>query len=358
MPPSAPRIDHLRLVQFRSHALFEMETDTASLVLVEGANGTGKTNILEALSLFGFGGRGFRNAATMELHREGQAAPWGVAVTLDETRYTLMEAPGDTRVFKIDDSIQKSTPSFGEAAALLWLTPRHDRLFDSSAGDRRRFFDRFVSAFYAGHSGHLRAYDYRWRERRALFESGGAVDATWRRVIEQSLAGHAVAIAAARNAVLAQLQRWLAEPLADFPPASLALLGWVEQRCGELPAVLVEQELLERLERGALEGVLLPHQADVTALHLGKNAPAHRCSSGEQKAVVMAWLLAEARLLAAEQERAPILLLDEPFTHLDVTRQGALLEALLALGCQVWLTDCGTLSAPLPAATKRLKLAA
>jgi DNA replication and repair protein RecF len=161
-------------------------------------------------------------------------------------------------------------------------------------------------------------------------------------------------VAAARRALVGRLDQAGAATAAGFPAARLALIGEVDGWLDALPALAVEERMKEALAAsrrhdaeagGAAVG---PQRSDLTVRERGRDVAAASCSTGEQKALLIGIVLANARLLAADRGVAPLLLLDEIAAHLDPARRAALYAELRALGAQAWLTgtDAG-LFAPL-----------
>jgi len=218
-----------------------------------------------------------------------------------------------------------------------------DRLFIEGAAPRRRFLDRLVYGFDPGHASRVAAYDQALRERGKLLREG-PYDAAWLGALEESMARHGVAIAAGRREIVARLDRACAAGVAGFPVAALAAIGTVEAALGERPALAVEDDMRGALAAsrrqdaesgGAASG---PHRSDFAVRHAGTGVAAEQCSTGEQKALLIAILLAHARLQSALRGVAPIMLLDEIAAHLDRERRRALFAELIALGAQAWLT--------------------
>ncbi len=358
--PAALWLRRLSLSNFRCYAEAVLEADARPVVLT-GPNGAGKTNLLEAISFLA-PGRGLRRARLTEVDRRppaesGGAAPWAVAaemMTQDGPRQIgTGRDPGtaaaeesalrERRTVKIDGAFVRRQQDLGEIVNLVWLTPQMDGLFRDGASGRRRFFDRLIYGFDPGHAGRLTAYEHALRERARLLKSR-AGDAAWLEALEETMAGHAVAIAAARRALVERLNGACAMGVGPFPQVRLALIGDVEAWLAELPALDCEERLRAGLRDsrpsdaesgGAAFG---PQRSDVSAEHLGKRLPAPQCSTGEQKALIVAIVLAHARLLTLDRGAAPLLLLDEIAAHLDDVRRAALFEELLALGAQAWLT--------------------
>ena len=124
----------------------------------------------------------------------------------------------------------------------------------------------------------------------------------------------------------------------DFPPAELALEGWMERLLPTHPAVEIEERyravLRENRARDAAAGRTLdgPHVTDVSVVYLRKDIAASAASTGEQKALLIGLVLAHARLITDMTGSTPVLLLDEVVAHLDPGRRDALHGELAELG--------------------------
>ncbi len=340
----------LVLTDFRCFARATLTLDARPVVLT-GPNGAGKTNVLEALSLL-TPGPGLRGARLAELPRRGApaGARWAVAAAVETPRGAVDIGTGQAegegehrRVVKIDGRVVRGQAALAEAVGALWLTPSMDRMFNDGASSRRRFFDRLVLGFDPGHATQLSAYERVLRERARLLRDGVG-DAVWLEAIENTMAAHGVAVAAARRATLRRLAPTMAAGVGPFPGAEATLEGTVEASLDDMPAVDAEARFAEALAAsrrhdaeagGAAVG---PHRTNLDVRHRGNGLPAAQCSTGEQKALLIAILLATARLQADERGQAPLLLLDEVAAHLDARHRGALFDALAAIDGQAWMT--------------------
>ncbi len=343
----------LRLTQFRCYESAVLTPDGASVFLF-GPNGAGKTNLLEAVSLFS-PGRGLRGAAFGEMGRrapeEADGAAWTVSATVADGDETLVvgtgvEARGSgRRLVRIDG--EAATP--GELARRLrpiWLTPAQDRLFLDGSAERRRFLDRLVFAAEPAHAAHVGAYERALRERGRLL-ADERPDGDWLRAVEGRLAQAGALVAAARARAIEALTEEIARR-ADrpFPRAGLALTGaWEAEAAAGAPLEEIESRLAAAFEasrprdRAAGRALTGPHRGDLAATHLEKSRPAAECSTGEQKALVLNLILAQAaRLSRVDSEPNPILLLDEVAAHLDPGRRAALFDEIEALSLQAFLT--------------------
>ena len=354
-PSPALAVTRLRLSEFRCYASLVLDVTPKPVVLF-GANGAGKTNLLEALS-FLVPGKGLRGAALAEAARTGsQSGAWAVAATVATpdgpidvgTGRDTNQGGADRRVVRIDGETRRGQGVLGEHLAAVWLTPAMDRLFQEGASERRRFLDRLVVGHDPEHTGRSSAYAHALRERSRLLktarETGRPADPAWLAGLEDTLARHGVAVAAARREVVARLDRACRGAEGPFPQAALALDGVVERWLGEGSALEAEDRLKAALAAGRTRDAALggacegPHRSDLAVTHLGRGRPAADCSTGEQKAMLIALLLAQSRVLAAQRGRVPLLLLDEVAAHLDAVRRQALFDALEDLGAQAWMT--------------------
>ena len=349
--PRRPRVRRLILRDFRSYATLDVRFD-APLVTFVGENGAGKTNLLEALSLFS-PGRGLRRAELADCARVGGPGGFSVAIELEEDGAArslgLGAEPtpeGFARVNRLDRAPVASTRAFAEHLRLVWLTPAMDPLLSGPAGERRKFLDRLVLAVDPGHGARVAQFERALRGRNRLLEEG-ARNGAWLDAVEREAAELGVAIAAARvdcvgrlaDAILAQR-----DDDSPFPWAGLALQGEVEGMVGNGPALEAEDAYRRALHgsraRDAAAGRTLigPHIADLEVTHGPKNAPAARASTGEQKALLAGLVLAHARLVADMSGQAPIALMDEIAAHFDPRRREALFAALARIGGQAFLT--------------------
>lgn len=336
----------LKLSDFRGYADTRIEVDRRSVVLT-GSNGAGKTNVLEALSMLA-PGRGLRRARLSDLDRQGGGA-WAIAARLQRGSEEAVEVGtgrdpegGDKRVVRIDAKPARGQAQLAEIGAIQWLTPQMDGLFLDGAGNRRRFLDRLVTGADPDHAGRLAAYDHAQRERLRLLREGRA-DPTWLDALEDTMARHGVAVAAARRERVHALDGATVGS-GVFPQAALRLAGSVETWLDEIPALEAEDRLKARLAQNrrldgesgmTAEG---PHRSDLEVTHVGRAQAARLCSTGEQKALLLSIQLANARLVKGHSGAAPLLLLDEVAAHLDETRRTALFEEIQVLGTQAWLT--------------------
>lgn len=349
-PGAAMAVRALRLSEFRNYRALRHEFARGPVVL-SGPNGAGKTNLLEAVSLLA-PGRGLRGARLADLRRRAAppGAEWAVAARVDSplgaadigTGGEPGAAAAPRRAVRIDGRPARGQAALAERLAVVWLTPAMDRLFADSPGRRRDFLDRLASGLEPRHAGALAAYEKAARARQRLLADGA--EAAWLDAAEETMAARGVAVAATRAQAVERLSAALRLADGPFPRAGLALVGALDDWLAAMPAVDVEQRFATALREsrdrdresgGAAVGA---HRADLAVVDIDRGAPAAQCSTGEQKALLVAIVLAAARLHAARRGAAPLLLLDEVAAHLDSRRRGALVEAAAALGGQVWLT--------------------
>jgi DNA replication and repair protein RecF len=326
-------LTRLALTDFRNHSAAMLEP-AANFVVLTGENGVGKTNILEAVSLL-VPGRGLRGAALADMARSDGPGGFAVAGRLGDIDLglgALATAP-DRRIVRINGA-PASASALSEWLSIVWLTPAMDRLFVEGAGERRRFLDRLVLALEPAHARHTARYDAAMRQRNRLLGEDQPADPDWLSALEAQMAEHGMAIAQARAALVGALdQRIAASVEGPFARAALKLEGWHDG--GSLQGELAQGRARDTAAGRTLAG---PHRSDLSVTHVAKGHPAARCSTGEQKALLLGIVLAHADLVAEQAGQRPILLLDEIAAHLDPLRRAALFERLAQGGGQVWMT--------------------
>jgi DNA replication and repair protein RecF len=341
-------LDRLTLTDFRNYAALTWRPE-ARIAVITGPNGCGKTNLLEAVSLLA-PGRGLRGARIADLARHGGSGRWAVAARLQDAAGaafdlgtgTLSDGPADRRTFRLDGAEPRTQADIATRFGAVWLTPQMDSLFQESASGRRRFLDRLVWALEPTHAREAAAHDTAVAGRNRLLVNRGA-DAAWLAGLEENIARHAVSVAAARASFIAHLNA-ASLPFTAFPRAHLALLDPIAARLACTPALAVETWLRDALAKtraaDAATGStsLGAHRADLAMSDAASGLAAPLSSTGQQKALLLGIILAHAALIAQARVNPPVLLLDEPTTHLDTAKREALCAALQALPNTVLLT--------------------
>ena len=335
-------LTQLSLSHFRSHIGAKLTLDGRP-VAIHGPNGAGKTNILEAVSLFS-PGRGLRRASAAEIARRPEALGWKLRGDLQSPgrvhEVETWSEGGAARQVRIDGKMA-SQVALGRIARVLWLIPAMDRLWIEGADGRRRFLDRMVMSFEPAHADATLAYEKAMRERNRLLKDQ-VRDAHWYAALERQMAESGHMIDRARREALEELAGAQEGAETAFPAATLELV----QSEGEMPDT--ETDLREALaesrfrDMAAGRSLVGPHRTDLYGVYATKGVPARDCSTGEQKALLVSLILANARALAEQIGAPPILLLDEVAAHLDADRRAALYDEICALGAQAWMTGTGS----------------
>jgi DNA replication and repair protein RecF len=328
-------LSELTLLQFRSHRRLSLALDGRPVALF-GKNGVGKTNVLEAISLLS-PGRGLRRAGSDDLARNPGNLGWKIraSIYLDGLTHEVQTSanPGSARDVHIDGK-QAPQVALGRLLRILWLVPAMDRLWIEAPEGRRRFLDRLTMAFFPDHAEQVLTYEKAMRERNRLLKDM-VRDNAWYGALESQMAEAGDAINANRARALLRIAEAQEGAATSFPVARLSMSG---EGPGNLAAALELGRSRDMAAGRALEG---PHRADLIAFYAAKGIAADQCSTGEQKALLISIILANARALTIDTGEPPLLLLDEVAAHLDSARRAALYDEICALGVQAFMTGTG-----------------
>ena len=333
-------IERLTLSHFRSHKRAVLETD-ARPVAIHGPNGAGKTNLIEAVSLLS-PGRGMRRAGGEDLSRRPEALGWKITAALEfrgqSHEVETMAEPGQSRSVRIDGKAATQT-ALGNIARILWLVPSMDRLWIEGAEGRRRFLDRATLSLVPDHAAAVLRYEKAMRERNRLLKDM-VRDPHWYVALERQMADAGADVTRNRRHAIAALSAARAKAATAFPAADLTL---TQNSADDGDHTVLADAFDTGRQRDLAAGrtLLGPHRADLAASYAAKGVAAGDCSTGEQKALLISLILANARALIADIGAAPILLLDEVAAHLDQGRRAALYDEISALGAQAWMTGTG-----------------
>ncbi len=364
-----PNFKRLTLVNFRNYKYQRLNFEKPFIVFY-GENGSGKTNILEAISYLSQG-RGLRGAKLSEIKTydflaETQSSPvfinnhgWAVSGTLQRADEEFQIGTAvesivkeldyqktkeiERRIVQVNNQKLTSQSELGNYLSIVWVTPQMDRLFQSSSQNRRNFIDRIVCSFDTDHAKRLSSFDNVYRQWLQILKSG-TINNNWLLSLEEQMADIGVAIACARKEQIEKLNNFMEKNPDDiFPEAFLMLDGTIEKLLDEKPAIYVEDFYKESLinQRKSIlynsEAVGI-NKTDIKAIFKKKNIPANLCSTGEQKSMLLSIILAQARSLINYNNIPPIMLLDEIAAHLDDAKKDALLSKVLNLNTQTFLT--------------------
>ncbi|MBU0780061.1 MAG: DNA replication/repair protein RecF [Alphaproteobacteria bacterium] len=331
------RVTRLQLSHFRSHKRAEVAADTRPIAIF-GPNGAGKTNLLEAVSLLS-PGRGLRRAGAEDLVRRPEALGWRIFADVTAGRQTheivTGAEAGQSRSVQLDGKTVTQT-ALANVLRVLWLVPAMDRLWIEGAEGRRRFLDRATLSFVPSHAEAALRYDKAMRERNRLLKDM-VRDAHWYAALEGRMAEAGAQVQVNRAGTVAALMAAQQDAATAFPTATLSLIEGGDDVQG---ADALKEAFAAGRARDLAAGrtLLGPHRTDLDAVFADKGTLARDCSTGEQKALLISLILANARALIAQDGQPPILLLDEVAAHLDAARRAALYDEICALGAQAWMT--------------------
>ena len=336
----------MKLVNYRNHKIFTIDPPIGPVAIV-GSNGAGKTNIIEGISLFS-AGKGIRRAKFADMIAFGECG-FSVSAHLYSNKgftteiATSFNIQSKQRKTRVDGENGLGGVHFAKKMSLLWLGPGMDRLFTDSPSTRLRYIDRLFSGIDINHAGWVTNYSRLLRQRSFVLKTN-ANETSWLNALEIKLAELAVIVASSRLDITNKIISMMHKDEDFFPTPEILFKGRVENMLESGNSLDTEKQLADiwksnrtkDLYTGGSEiGV---HRSDFQVFDKKRTVSAQLCSTGEQKALLIAIILAAAKVISFRDGQTPILLLDEVFAHLDEDYKLFLSNEIISLGAQVWMT--------------------
>ena len=344
---SFDQIKSLKLINFRSHSDFSLSLSGKPLAII-GDNGAGKTNILEAISLLS-PGRGIRNSKFSEMVKDDNSMPWGVNFNIlsNGKNYEVSSGLRDNqkgRDIKINSKKVSGSSALPEIILLSWLTPSMDQIFNETPSYRRRFIDRLCAVYEKNHTKNIKIYEKLMAERNSSFKSK-VLDNVWLDALENQMSDVSIAIAETRLTFISDLNKVLETNLDPvWPRAHLEIYGFVENLVSSWNSGKAREMLCNEFKNNrerdfcskrTNEGV---HRSDLLVNEKNKKIEAKKCSTGEQKSLLMGIILSHLELVSSFKSRYPVLLLDEVLAHFDKIRRKSFFKQIQEIGSQIIMT--------------------
>ncbi|MEL0232397.1 MAG: DNA replication/repair protein RecF [Hyphomicrobiales bacterium] len=347
------KISKLNLTDFRNHSYSSITTDK-DFILLTGSNGSGKTNVLEAISMFS-ASKGLRSSNLVDQSNTKGSGGWSIFMEVHSELGNLklgtgINKPdlinGKARQCRVDGTSYKSPKIFTNYLGIIWLTPQMDGLFTGQKSDRRKFFDKLINLIEIEHSENVKAYERLIMQRNKVLARLDIVEDKWLDNLEKQIAQLATQIFISRDLAVTKINKIMEEEVRSniFPSAKIVMreeIGNInlhsdmEEIEENLKNLLYEFRKKDKITFRANVG---PHRTDFTLLYKKNDMFAENCSTGEQKNLLISLILAEARVFQNNNNNLPILLLDEITAHMDNKRLANLFDQISDIGSQAWLT--------------------
>lgn len=327
---------YLILNNFRNHVKTEIRIDgTSDIFVLFGENGKGKTNILEAISMFS-GGKGLRHCKAEDITRHGEYA-WSVILSVDDGIFSCGYANG-RKIYKISDKNVRNLNVFAKNHYVLWMTYETDRLFVESPSSRRNFIDMFTASKYPNHEELLKTYEKLTKERiKILKKSDGIINESinkWLIIIEEQIVNVGLKIASNRIAITQDIELGQTNT-SIFPQFTNKMTGNLENIINSSTDIQenYKAELFNRREKDFFTNstTIGPNRSDWEVFHMKNNISATKCSAGEQKMITLGVFLSFVKQNIKHDNRCLILLLDDVIAHLDSKHRSILFEHIKTL---------------------------
>ncbi|NSM56348.1 DNA replication/repair protein RecF [Wolbachia endosymbiont of Atemnus politus] len=332
-------IKKLKLHNFRNHSSFELDLGD-NPVVITGKNGIGKTNILEAISFLAKS-NGITKAKASEMQNRFNNEDWAVHYGFfNGTDFNPIGIAKNfnKKLIQIDGKTQSSYSSLYRISNVIWLVPQMDYILLNSPSDRLKLLDRIVSLFEENYIYCYMRYRKAKNERSKLLREN-ILDENWLSSLENVMAVNAVNILRMRLSVLKTLQDTIDSYSTEFFPK--ASLKFNSQLALNDTAEYFQSHLKKNREKDSLTGrvTFCVNNDKFQVFCQKRDISVNLCSTGEQKLLLLSVILSSVKARCIHHNKAPLLLLDDIMSHLDKHYRKVLIEEMLNIQCQTWITD-------------------
>lgn len=352
MPTEVSHLKFLTLKDFRNYKSLSLEFNEKPVIFF-GKNGSGKTNILEAISFLAIG-NGLRGSDILEISRKedniDDVGHFAVNATLSNnvnlgTGLAFIANGSLRRICKIQGENVKSPSAFHDYLNIISVTPEMDLLFLDSSSARRRFIDKLIISYNPSHATNLSNYEKAARERMKILKQCSE-NTAWLDSIEKIIATKNLSISKARFDLTQILLEGQKKQIQIFPKFDNKFIGKLEDFLEEnasIDASELENSIEKRLKNNRdvdrISGMTTfgCHRSDWSVTNLSNNRLVKSCSTGEQKiiliAVILSFIHQKIEKKGNNDDRILILLLDDSIARLDFHHRMVLFEQVVELSC-------------------------
>ena len=345
------RIEKLILNNFRNHNYLKLDIKK-NMVLIYGKNGSGKTSVLESISLFD-SSNGFKALSlkeTINFNYRGPLEMFGVNLSLktfDSSSTVGLSLRKKNNIIKKIVSIngkisEKSNPKILNVYTVF---PKMTFLFQNSSEERRGFLDQMISTTDKDHRKNLNNYEKYKSERIKILKRWKNENTEWLDAVEKKMVFYGMVICDCRRNFVKSLNSMLMNLESSLPFFQVKLNGKLDELLLENPSIQVEDffssSLKENRTRDSLIGrtSFSANKTDIIVYEKKSSKEAKSFSTGQQKTILFLTIFAFIKYLETISYERTIFLLDDVFSYLDDKFIYLVLEKLNELNVQIWMTD-------------------
>ena len=348
-------MSYLSLIRYKNYKNLEdqeIKFSNHSNIFI-GPNGSGKTNVLESISLF-LPGKGFKKQSLENIKKFNSTSPWIIFGKFKKenlfidilTTYKKNENDNIKKEIFINEEKQKTFLNLNNLPPILWFIPEMERLFSGPPSLRRNFLDRIVYSFDLSFMNLVKNYLKLLKERKNLIE-GKIIDENWLKQVEEKIAKFGIEIIYKRHKTINLINQNFLEISNINKNLNFCKIEFIEKFDNDIMKTennLAFEKYLKELKNSRKYDMIVggckigPHKSDIEVIYSKNNLKASFCSTGEQKKIILSIILCQSYCLKNKLNIKPIVLLDEICSHLDDNARSILLDLIDWLNIQVLMT--------------------